>query len=55
MQISFILSSSLSLTKVLKYCKIISVNYKKGFKDLKQANILYFVLEPLFNKSIVTL
>ena len=29
--------------------------YKKGFKDLKQANILYFVLKPLYNKSIVKL
>ena len=31
---------------------IITITLKKGFEDLKQANILYFVLKPLYKKSI---
>ena len=30
---------------------MIIVAYKKGFMDLKQANILYFVFKSLYNQS----
>ena len=31
------------------------VSHKKGFKNLQQTNILYFVLKPFLNKKVFTL